>query len=103
MKILYITGIAILLSLSTLAVSKGKGNYAMSPEQRVERLAVRLSLDPTQQQQVLQIFSDSQEQRESLQEQMQALKNQTHKKISEVLTSEQRSVFATMGSQRMRN
>ena len=103
MKILYITGIAILLSLSTLAVSKGKGNYAMSPEQRVERLAVRLSLDPTQQQQVLQIFSDSQEQRESLQEQMQALKNQTHKKISEVLTLEQRSAFATMGSQRMRN
>ena len=97
MKIFSIAVLAILVAFSATVYSKGYGSRDMSPEQRVERMSTRLGLDESQQQQVLEIFNSTQEQRLSIQQQMQALHEQTRARIAEVLSAEQQATFEKMG------
>jgi len=103
MKISSVTILAMCLSFSTLAYANTKGNQAISPEQRVNQLTTRLNLTPSQQQEILQIFTATQAQREDIQQQMQMLREQTRKSVAEVLTPEQQALFETMGAKRKLN
>jgi Spy/CpxP family protein refolding chaperone len=97
MKKYYLAAMVICLCASPMAFSKGYGPYMDSPQQHVERLSDRLGLDDAQQQQVLQILTETQAQRDALHEQMKALRDQTHEKIAGVLTTEQQELFTSMG------
>lgn len=98
MKLLYLCVLSVLLSVSAEAFSKGHGNYELSPEQKVERMTIRLGLDDLQQQQILTIFTETQAQRADIKQQMQALREQTRSRLSAILTAEQQALFARMGN-----
>lgn len=98
MKILSIAVLALIVSFSAIAFSKGHGgHYNASPEQKVERMTSRLALDDAQQQQILEVFTATQQERENLQQLMLALREQTRERISEVLNDEQLAMFAKPG------
>lgn len=92
-KLISAVTLALSLAASPLTFAQGPGPGNVSPAQHLERMSQRLNLTSSQQEQVLQILNETQSERESLHEQMETLRNETHNKIAEVLTEEQRADF----------
>lgn len=71
---------------------KGYGN----PEERVEKMAKKLSLSEEQKAEILTIMQAQHAERKKMHEAMQQSKKATHDKISQVLDEEQRKKFSKM-------
>lgn len=71
------------------------GKYA-NPEQKVEKMAEKLSLTPDQKAEILVIMKEQSAQRNKLREAMRELREQSHEKIKQVLNEEQRERFSKM-------
>ena len=71
---------------------KGYGN----PEERVEKMAKKLSLSDEQKAEVLTIMQAQHAERQKMREAMQESMKSSHDKISQVLDEEQRQKFSKM-------
>ncbi len=89
--------VIILLTASSAAFSQGWGKGPTTPEQKAERMAERLNLSETQQQEVLTLFQENQAQHEALRSQRESLRNATQEKLSTILTSEQLEQMENFG------
>lgn len=84
-----------MFSAAVMAGSDHKHGENHNPEKKMERLTKKLKLTDEQQPQVEAILKDSHEKRKAIdkgeenREKHKALKQQTHQKLSEVLTKEQ--------------
>ena len=86
----------------------GKGNMANShrgnPGSPVDRMTARLGLDETQAAEIALIFEENQllreEERENCQATSEALRENTHEQIMELLSDEQRTLFVAQLQER---
>jgi hypothetical protein len=89
-----------------------RGQHRADPQQMVNRLSKRLNLSSDQQQKLLPIFTDEQQQMQSLRQdtslsredrmtKMKSIREDTNNKVNAILTDEQKQKYADM-QQKMR-